>query len=363
MEAQTNTQEITKIYNLIILDESGSMRRIYTQALDGANETIQTIRAAQEAADDQKQFLTFVTFDSGNQVPVRTIIDTLPITEVKNLTEADYRPNGCTPLYDAMGQSLTTLERKVQEGDSVLVTVITDGMENSSREYSGKMVKEMVSRLRTKGWTFVYIGANQDAVEVAKSLDIENAMNFCANEEDTRRMWRDYHHSKDMYYEKVRMSKMRGERNFEDKAFFGAGAQSDIYNLERFRQAQEGMYQQALDEIRNGEKRTHWIWFIFPQIHGLGRSDMSIFYAISCADEARAYLADPILGMRLREISHELLRHAGTRIEVIMGGGLDAMKLWSSMTLFDAVCPGDIFGEVLRIFFNGDRDHGTLMRM
>lgn len=361
MEAQTNTQEITKIYNLIILDESGSMRRIYTQALDGANETIQTIRAAQESADDQKQFLTFVTFDSGNQVPVRTIIDTLPITEVKDLTEADYRPNGCTPLYDAMGQSLTTLERKVQEGDSVLVTVITDGMENSSREYSGNMVKEMVSRLRAKGWTFVYIGANQDAAKVAKSLDIENAMNFCANEEDTRRMWRDYHHSKDMYYEKVRMSKMRGERVFEDKEFFGA--QGDIYNLERFRQAQEGMYQQALDEIRNGQKRTHWIWFIFPQIHGLGRSGMSRLYAISCADEARAYLADPILGMRLREISLELLRHAGTRIEDIMGGGLDAMKLWSSMTLFDAVCPGDIFGEVLRIFFNGDRDRRTLRLM
>ena len=353
----------TRIFNLIILDESGSMQRIYTQALDGANETIQTIRAAQASADDQKQFLTFVTFDSGNQVPVRTIIDTLPITEVKDLTEADYKPYGGTPLYDAMGQSLTTLERKVQEGDSVLVTVITDGMENSSREYSGNMVKEMVSRLRTKGWTFVYIGANQDAVEVAKSLDIENAMNFCANEEDTRRMWRDYHHSKDMYYAKVRMSKMRGERHFEDKAFFGAGAQGDVYNLERFRQAQEGMYQQALDEIRNGQKRTHWIWFIFPQIHGLGRSVMSRLYAISCADEARAYLADPILGMRLREISHELLRHAGTRIEVIMGGGLDAMKLWSSMTLFDAVCPGDIFGEVLRIFFNGDRDQRTLMRM
>jgi uncharacterized protein (DUF1810 family) len=236
-------------------------------------------------------------------------------------------------------------------------------MENSSREYSGKMVKEMVSRLRTKGWTFVYIGANQDAVEVAKSLDIENAMNFCANEEDTRRMWRDYHHSKDMYYEKVRMSKMRGERVFEDKEFFGAGAQGDIYNLERFRQAQEGMYQQALDEIRNGQKRTHWIWFIFPQIHGLGRSGMSRLYAISCAEEARAYLDDPILGMRLREVSRELLRHAGTRIEVIMGGGLDAMKLWSSMTLFDAVCPCDIFGEVLRIFFNGDRDQRTLTRM
>ena len=365
MEAQNNTQEITKIYNLIILDESGSMHRIYTQALDGANETIQTIRAAQEAADDQKQFLTFVTFDSGNKVPVRTIIDTLPITEVKDLTEADYKPHGSTPLFDAMGQSLTELERKVQEGDSVLVTVITDGMENSSREYNGSMIKEMVSRLRAKGWTFVYIGANQDAVKVARTLDIENAMNFSANEEDTRRMWKDYHSSKDMYYEKVRRAKMRGDRLFEDKEFFGAGAgaHGDIYNLDRFRQAQAGMYQQALDEIKDGQKRTHWIWYIFPQIQGLGRSENSRIYAISCAEEARAYLADPMLGGRLREISNALLVHRGVSIERIMGGPLDAMKLWSSMTLFDAVSPGEVFGEVLRVFFGGDRDRRTLMFM
>lgn len=226
MEAQTNTTGITKIYNLIILDESGSMSSIYESALSGANETIQTIRAAQTNADDQKQFLTFVTFDSGNRESVRTIIDTRPITEVRNLTRNDYSPNGCTPLYDAMGISLTKLEKKVTEDDQVLVTIITDGMENSSTEFNGLQIKELVTRLRAKGWTFVYIGANQDAVEVAKQMHIDNAMNFRADDEDTRRMWKDYRDSNQAYYEKVRMAKMRGERVFEDKEFF-AGKHDD----------------------------------------------------------------------------------------------------------------------------------------
>ena len=220
MRTHENTTGITHIYNLIILDESGSMSSIYEQALGGANETIQTIRAAQASADDQKQFLTFVTFDSGDKEPVRTVIDTMPIEQVKDLTRDDYRPYGCTPLYDAMGMSLTALEQKVTDDDQVLVTIITDGMENSSREYSGAAVCEIVKRLRAKGWTFVYIGANQDAVEVARRMSIDNAMNFQATHEDTRRMWKDYRESTSGYYEKVRMSKMRGERIFEDKEFF-----------------------------------------------------------------------------------------------------------------------------------------------
>lgn len=223
MKTQSDTTGITNIYNLIILDESGSMGSIYEQALGGANETIQTIRAAQSSSDDQKQFLTFVTFDSGNRESVRTIIDTMPIDKVKDLTRDDYRPNGCTPLYDAMGRSLTALENKVSEDDQVLVTIITDGMENSSCEYSGASVCEIVKRLRAKGWTFVYIGANQDAVEVAKKMNIDNAMNFEATQEDTRRMWNDYRESTSGYYEKVRMSKRRGEKVFEDKEFFAKG--------------------------------------------------------------------------------------------------------------------------------------------
>ena len=220
MEAQVNTTGITNIYTLIILDESGSMTSIYDQALSGANETIQTIRIAQASAYDQRQFLTFVTFDSGDREWVRTIIDTKPIDKVRELTRDDYRPYGCTPLYDAMGQSLLSLERKVSEGDQVLVTIITDGMENSSRSYSGAHICEIVKRLRAKGWTFVYIGANQDAVEVAKRMNIDNAMNFQATHEDTRRMWDDYRGSTSAYYEKVRGSRMRGESVFEDKEFF-----------------------------------------------------------------------------------------------------------------------------------------------
>lgn len=220
MEAHVNTTGITNIYNLIILDESGSMSSIYNSALGGANETIQTIRTAQANADDQKQFLTFVTFDSGNCESVRTIIDTKPITEVKDLTTNDYSPNGCTPLYDAMGISLTKLEKKVTDDDQVLVTIITDGMENSSTEYNGFQIRNLVTRLRAKGWTFVYIGANQDAIEVAREMHIDNAMNFRADDADTRRMWREYRDSNQAYYEKVRRAKIRGERVFEDKDFF-----------------------------------------------------------------------------------------------------------------------------------------------
>ena len=134
MEGQENRTTMTKIYNLIILDESGSMMSIYNQALSGANETIQTIRSAQASSDDQQQFLTFVTFDSGNRTPVRTIIDTLPIDQVKDLTEDDYRPNGCTPLYDAMGKSLTALEHNVKDGDQVLV-IRADLVEMPSSRY------------------------------------------------------------------------------------------------------------------------------------------------------------------------------------------------------------------------------------
>ena len=102
------------IHNLLILDESGSMHSIYDQALTGANETIQSIRAAQEGCAEQDQRFTFVTFNTAAP-NIKTVIDDAPIGEVKDLTEKDYRPNACTPLYDAMGVSITALESKVKE--------------------------------------------------------------------------------------------------------------------------------------------------------------------------------------------------------------------------------------------------------
>jgi len=172
-----------KIHNLIILDESGSMSSIYNQALSGINETINGIRQSQEKYPEQEHFVSIVTFEGNGMDGVKTRRDGVPVGDVKDLTMKDYQPGGCTPLYDAMGKAISELDRKVEAGDAVLVTIITDGMENSSCEYSGRAVKDLVAMQRKKGWTFAYIGANQNAVEVARDLNIQNAMNYDATPE------------------------------------------------------------------------------------------------------------------------------------------------------------------------------------
>ena len=124
------------------------------------------------------------------------------------------------------------------------------------------------------------------------------------------------------------------------------------YDLQRFLTAQDFAYGKALDEIRSGRKRTHWIWYIFPQQKGLGHSHNSEFYGLDGIDEARAYLAHPILGARLREVSEALLTHAGKRnIDDIMGQQIDVLKLQTSMNLFNRISPNDIFKRVLDAFF------------
>lgn len=173
------------VYNLLIIDESGSMHSIYDQALSGINETLNGIRNAQRDYSDQNQYVSIVTFEGNGVAGVKTRRDRVPASKVKDMTKMDYRPGGSTPLYDAMGLAISHLDSSIDEGDAVLVTIITDGMENSSCEYSGKAVKELVSRQREKGWTFAYIGANQDAVEVARDLNISNALNFDASPEGT----------------------------------------------------------------------------------------------------------------------------------------------------------------------------------
>ena len=124
------------------------------------------------------------------------------------------------------------------------------------------------------------------------------------------------------------------------------------YDLERFVTAQAADYADALDDIRNGRKRGHWIWYIFPQQKGLGHSYNSEYYGLDGIDEARAYLAHPVLGARLREISEALLIHEGKRdIDVIMGSSIDVLKLQTCMNLFNRVSPNDIFEKVLDVFF------------
>ena len=112
--------------------------------------------------------------------------------------------------------------------------------------------------------------------------------------------------------------------------------------------------------MKAGRKTTHWMWFVFPQLKGLGHSYNSIYYGIESLKEAEDYLADPVLGKRLREITSAVLSHKDDEILAIMGSGIDAMKFRSSMTLFDLVCPGDVFAEALEAFFGGQRAPRTL---
>ena len=133
----------------------------------------------------------------------------------------------------------------------------------------------------------------------------------------------------------------------------------DKYNLQRFVDAQENAYEHALQEMRRGFKWGHWIWYIFPQLKGLGHSYNSDFYGISGLDEANAYLAHPILGRRLREITEVLLTHSDKSAEAIFTK-IDAKKVRSSMTLFDAVCPNDVFEQVLCQFYDGRKDRRSL---
>ena len=133
----------------------------------------------------------------------------------------------------------------------------------------------------------------------------------------------------------------------------------DTYNLERFVEAQKSEYDVALREIREGCKRSHWIWFVFPQMASLGFSYNARFYGISCIDEARAYLAHPILGKRLCQITEALLQHKDKDVLSILGA-IDTLKVCSCMTLFDVVSPDDVFRQVLETFYDDKRDAQTL---
>jgi uncharacterized protein (DUF1810 family) len=136
-------------------------------------------------------------------------------------------------------------------------------------------------------------------------------------------------------------------------------AVTDLYKLHRFLDAQDGVFETALAELRAGLKRSHWMWFIFPQFAGLGSSAMARHFAISAMGEARAYLAHPILGPRLRQCVEALLLSEGHSAEQILGP-IDAMKLRSSFTLFDKVEPDRLFADGLVHFFDGARDERTL---
>lgn len=138
----------------------------------------------------------------------------------------------------------------------------------------------------------------------------------------------------------------------------------DKFNLQRFVDAQDdgNTYELAMAELKNGRKRSHWIWYVFPQLKGLGFSYNSTFYGISGKEEAEAYLQHEILGPRLRNACQILVGQKDIGAVRLLGN-IDAQKVFSSLTLFDAVAPDDIFAEALRLLYDGRRDSNTLKRL
>ncbi len=222
----------TKVFNLIILDESGSMDCVWAQTISNCNETLQTIFSAQkEFYATQDHFISIYTFQDAGPLKSRYLLRNRPIAEARMLTANDYRPNGCTPLYDAVGETLTDLEAVAETHDDAVssVTIITDGEENSSRRYSGSDVAKIISRLKEKGWNFNIIGANIDVESLAKDLHIDNTLKWEQTQEGTSSMGKKLNESQRSYYramaeeeqmpmsmeEKISRRKMRNKHFFD----------------------------------------------------------------------------------------------------------------------------------------------------
>ena len=214
-----------KVYNLIILDESGSMDSIKKATISGFNELVQTIKGIEKKFPEQQHFISFITF---NGLGVNTHLDKKAVSILAMIDEKTYRPDSNTPLYDAIGLSVLKLRVDVagQENTNVLVTILTDGEENASKEFSGQQVKTIIDEQKAKGWTFTYIGANHDVEKVASSLSITNTMKFEANDADVHKMFAKEQSSRIFYSQKI--------RNKEDKL--------------------EGFYME--DEDRNKDKKA-----------------------------------------------------------------------------------------------------------
>ena len=204
---QANDCKKARIYNLIIVDESGSMSGLRTVTLSGINETLNTIREAQkEFSEVQEHYITIVTFDERNNrnVPaVRTIIDAEPALTVGEFS--DYCPQGCTPLYDAMGNSLTSLRNKIScdENATGVVTVLTDGLENASRHWRVNDLRKLIEQLKEEGWTFSYMGSAHDVKEVTDLLSIDNVMEFSHDDMGASNTWGRERSSKRAYFCKM----------------------------------------------------------------------------------------------------------------------------------------------------------------
>ncbi len=177
-----------QVHNLIILDESGSMESIKGNIIQGFNEIVQTVKGIAKEYPEQEHFISLVSFNGLGQKLLH-FID--PVEKLDLIDDQRYKPDASTPLFDAMGFSFAKLRRVLEnvKDYNVLVTVMTDGEENASKEYSGLAIKKLIEELKINRWTFTYIGADNDVERFAMSISITNTLKFENNEADMRDMF------------------------------------------------------------------------------------------------------------------------------------------------------------------------------
>lgn len=193
----------TQVYNLVILDKSGSMEDIRKEAVDGYNETLGTIRAAQlKHIESQEHFVSLAAFcDCG----IEMIYDKTPIKDAEKLTKKQYEPCCCTPLFDAIGKTVKKLKADIKdvEDAAVLVTIITDGYENASKEWTGPAIKKLIDDCKEEGWMFSFIGAGEDIVKVATTISVTNTVVWEKTTEGTAAVFKNENDAQSRFYNKM----------------------------------------------------------------------------------------------------------------------------------------------------------------
>lgn len=188
----------TTVFNLIVLDESGSMSHLTEQTISGCNETINVAKSqAEKNGDVFRSLMSVYAFQDGGPVKSRYIMKNEDVLKARHISDEDYRPWGNTPLLDAVGATLTELKTvaATHEDATGVITIITDGMENSSTHYSWQDVANLISQFKEMGWTVNLIGANIDVDAMAKRMNIDNRMAFKASKQGSAAMWKTFHES------------------------------------------------------------------------------------------------------------------------------------------------------------------------
>lgn len=228
-------QEIkkTKVYNVIIMDRSGSMWEIQKPAIMGYNEVLGGVKAAAtKFAETQEQFMTLVLFDSSS---IDEVYWNANPADAAILTEETYVPGACTPLYDAVGRTLTKLEKELKGDDnhSVVVTIITDGYENDSHEYNLTGVKSLIEHLKKEGWSFAYMGTDHDVEGVTVSLSITNVVKFEKTEAETLKSFKKERHAREMWSHNMdAFNRATPCATMEERVCFNAELADEYYDEE-----------------------------------------------------------------------------------------------------------------------------------